>query len=197
MPGRMTRPAVDLRAFSRRGYVPGASKLRRILWLVVEPVTMRNPLLVSYGLKVALLRLFGASIGQAVVVKPLVQVKYPWRLAIGDFAWIGEKAWIDNMEDVRIGAHVVISQGAYLCTGNHDWTDPGMGLTPRPICLEAGSWVGAFARLAPGVRVGSNAIVGLGAVLLADAKPDGIYQGNPAQRVGTRRLQRPNETNDA
>jgi acetyltransferase-like isoleucine patch superfamily enzyme len=48
--------------------------------------------------------------------------------------------------------------------------------------------VGAFARVAPGVTVGANAIVTLGSVLLKDAQPNGIYTGNPAVRVGTRTI---------
>lgn len=184
----MTQPSVDLRKFSRRGYRPGGSLIQRVAWLAVDALIMRNPLMVSYKLKGAILRMFGATIGKGVVIKPSVHIKYPWRLIIGDYAWIGEKAWIDNMADVEIGAHVVISQGVYLCTGNHDWTDPGMGLTPSPITIESGSWVGAFARVAPGIRVAENSVIGLGAVLVSNTERGRVYRGNPACEVAIREL---------
>ena len=145
-----------------------------------------NPIVTPYPLKRWVLRRFGARIGAGVLIKPSVHVKYPWHLEIGDNAWIGERAWIDNFVSVRIGANAVVSQGAYLCTGNHDWADPGMGLVVKPVTVEEGAWVGAFTRIAPGVTVGREAVVTLGSVLLGDAEPRGIYSGNPAVRVRER-----------
>lgn len=174
-----------------RGYRPGRPFAVRALWLVVEALVLRNPLLASYGLKRWTLRLFGARIGRNVLVKPSVAVKYPWRLSVGDNSWIGERAWLDTIADVRIGSNVCVSQGAYLCTGNHDWTDPRMGLDAREIVLEDGCWVGAFARVGPGVTVGREAVVALGAVLVDDALPRGVYAGNPAVKVRERRLREP------
>jgi len=149
---------------------------------------MLNPVVTPYRLKRWVLRRFGARVGLGVLIKPNVHVKYPWHLEVGDNVWIGERAWIDNFVTVRIGSNAVVSQGAYLCTGNHDWSDPGMGLMVKPITVEQGAWVGAFARIGPGVTVGANAIVTLGSVLLKDAQPKGIYTGNPATLVGERTI---------
>jgi putative colanic acid biosynthesis acetyltransferase WcaF len=183
--------AVDLSRPDVRGYRPGRPFVVRALWLVVEALVLRNPILTSYGLKRATLRLFGARIGRNVLVKPSVAVKYPWHLSVGDNSWIGERAWLDTVVPIRIGANVCVSQGAYLCTGNHDWSDPRMGLVTGEIVLEDGSWVGAFARVGPGVTVGREAVVALGAVLVEDAEPHGVYVGNPAVRVRERRLRDP------
>ena len=177
---------VDLRLTTRRGYQPGRSRAYRALWLITEALVFLNPLVTPYALKRAVLRRFGARIGQGVIIKPNVHVKYPWHLEIGDNAWIGERAWVDNFVLVRIGANAVVSQGAYICTGNHDWSDPGMGLVVSPITIEDGAWVGAFSRIAPGVNVGSEAVVTLGSVLVTDADPRGIYRGNPAARIRDR-----------
>lgn len=179
---------IDLRRTSRRGYRPGRSYAYRALWLLAEALVLLNPIVTPYSLKRWVLRRFGARIGMGVIIKPGVHVKYPWHLEIGDHAWIGERAWIDNFVKVRIGANAVLSQGAYLCTGNHDWSDPGMGLVVKPITIEDGAWVGAFARIAPGVTVGREAIVSLGAVLVQDAEPRSVYQGNPASRVSERTI---------
>jgi len=82
----MTQPSVDLRKFSHRGYRPGGSLIQRVAWLAVDALIMRNPLMVSYKLKAAILRMFGATIGEGVVIKPSVHVTYPWRLIIGGHA---------------------------------------------------------------------------------------------------------------
>jgi putative colanic acid biosynthesis acetyltransferase WcaF len=178
--------SVDLSQTSRRGYTPGRPFAFRAVWLVVEAVVLLNPIVTPYSLKRWVLRRFGARIGRGVIIKPNVHIKYPWHLEIGDHAWIGERAWIDNYVPVRIGANAVVSQGAYLCTGNHDWSDPGMGLVVKPITVEDGAWIGAFARIAPGVTVGRDAVVTLGSVLLQDAEVRGVYMGDPAVRVRER-----------
>jgi putative colanic acid biosynthesis acetyltransferase WcaF len=181
-------PRVRLARTHRAGYHPGRPFLVRALWLIVETLVLLNPVVTSYPLKRALLRLFGAAIGEGVLIKPGLHVKYPWRLTVGDHCWLGERAWIDNMEDVTLASDVVVSQGAYLCTGNHDWTDPAMPLAPRPIVVDHGAWIGAFAKVGPGTTVGAGSVLSLGAVALSDTEPWGIYAGNPATRVGTRVL---------
>ena len=171
---------VDLSRTSNRDYRPGRPFGVRAAWVIIDALLFINPVVTSYRWKRQLLRLFGARIGRGLIIKPGAHIKYPWRLRIGDNCWLGERCWIDNMEDVWIGSNVVISQGAYICTGNHDWSDPGMGLAPQPVTIEDGAWVGAFARVAPGRRVAEESILVLGSVLLGDTEPRGIYAGNPA-----------------
>jgi putative colanic acid biosynthesis acetyltransferase WcaF len=77
-------------------YSPGAP-----LWKQFLRYFIGSPLVESYWLpisniKVLVLRLFGAKIGQGVRIKPGVKVKFPWRLTVFDYVWIGENAWIDN-----------------------------------------------------------------------------------------------------
>lgn len=179
---------VRLNLTSNRDYHPGRPLWCRLLWIVVEWLTLLNPIFLSSGLKRRVLIAFGARIGQGVIIKPNLHVKHPWRLVVGDHCWLGERAWIDNLVPVTIGSNVCISQGAYLCTGNHDWADPGMGMMAKPITIEDGAWIGAFARVGPGVTVGEEAIVTMGSVLLRDAEPRGVYQGNPAVKVRERTI---------
>jgi putative colanic acid biosynthesis acetyltransferase WcaF len=182
---------VDLTLTHGGGYHPGKPFPVRALWLLVETITLLNPVVVSYPLKRWVLRRFGAEIGVGVLIKPGVHVKYPWRLRIGNFAWIGERAWIDNMEDVSIGAHAVVSQGAYLVTGNHDWSDPGMPLAPRALAIEQGAWVGAGATVGPGSRLATDAVLTLGSVLVGTTEAACVYTGVPAVRVGVRSVTEP------
>lgn len=175
-----THPPVDLSRFDNSWYNPGRSSLLRTLWFLIGQPLLRCSILPSSSFRVALLRLFGASIGRAVVIKPGVRVKYPWLLEIGDYSWIGEDTWIDNLATVRIGSHVCVSQGAYLCTGNHDWTDPKFGLIVQPIALHDCSWIGAKSILCPGVILGKGAVAAAGSVVTKNIPAWEIYAGNPA-----------------
>ena len=159
----------------------------RVVWHFVNALFFENSLNPSSGLKVALLKLFGAKIGTGVVIKPGVNIKHPWFLTVGDNAWIGERAWLDNtFAPITLGANVCVSQGVYLCTGNHDWTDPAFGLLERPLTIEAGAWIGAGAKVLPGAYVASHAVVAGGAVLSKPTEPYMIYAGNPAVAVKKR-----------
>ncbi len=184
---------VDLRLFDHRHGVEGGEDkgrgfLWRAVWLLVEAAVFLNPVLPAYGFKARVLRLFGARVGEGVVFKPGIHIKYPWHLTIGDHCWIGEKVWLDTSSPLEIGSHVVVSQHAFLCCGMHDWQDPGMGSVSAPIVVEDGAWIASFALVAGNVRVGQEAMVALGAVVFNDCEPRGIYRGNPARRVGERRI---------
>ncbi len=102
--------------------VVGASRPKQLLWYLVNIIFFKNSLNIFSGFKVFLLRSFGAKLGNGVVIKPRVNIKYPWKLTIGDHCWIGEEVWIDNLSDVIIGASVTLSQGALILTGSHDHT---------------------------------------------------------------------------
>jgi putative colanic acid biosynthesis acetyltransferase WcaF len=172
---------VSLGAYNNAWYHPGRSRLWRAAWFFLGSPILRSSLLPSSGLRVRLLRAFGARIGKGVVIKPGVQVKYPWHLVVGDHCWLGETCWIDNLSTVSLGNNVCISQGAYLCTGNHDWKDPAFGLRVAPIHLHEGCWVGAKAVLLPGVVLGRYAIASAGSVVSRLVPDFEIHAGNPAQ----------------
>ncbi|MEM9986966.1 MAG: colanic acid biosynthesis acetyltransferase WcaF, partial [Bacteroidota bacterium] len=109
-----------------------------------------------------------------------------WHLRIGDYAWIGERVWIDNLTTVEIGAHSCLSQGAMLLTGNHHYGKPTFDLMVRPIIIKEGSWIGAQALVGPGVTVGSHAVLAVKSVATQDLEPYTIYRGNPAEPIKQR-----------
>lgn len=171
---------IDLSKPDSSDLVRGRSRLVEALWLLFGAPVLASRIMFSTGVRSWLLRLFGAQIGRNMYMKPGVRVKFPWYLSVGDHCWIGEDVWIDNLAPVSIGSHVCVSQGAYLCTGNHDWTKPNLKLFTRPIRLERGSWIGAKAFVGPGVTVQEGAILTAGSVTAKDLPAFGIYSGNPA-----------------
>jgi putative colanic acid biosynthesis acetyltransferase WcaF len=164
----------------------GASKPKQWFWFICSSLLIRNPLIPFSSFRKWILVLFGAKIGRGVRIRPGVQIKFPWKLTLGDHVWLGENCWIDNLTDVFIGDHSCVSQGAYLCTGNHDYTSVGFELILKPITLEDGVWIGAKAIVAPGVTCHSHSILTAGSVATKNMDAYGIYQGNPAVKLKER-----------
>ena len=180
---------VKLRTYDNSWYSPGRSAPWRFAWFFFAAPIVRSQVVPFSALRVVLLRLFGARIGRRVVIRPGVNVKYPWHLSVGDDTWIGERVWIDCLTSVRIGSDVCISQGAYFCTGNHNWSDPGFGLMIAPIQLNDASWVGAMSTITPGAVLGTGAIAAAGSVISGTVPDFEIYAGNPARFLKKRVLQ--------
>ena len=112
----------DLSKFTTGGY-KGGPLFASVSWYAINYFIFDSVVPWPYGLKSWLLRIFGAKVGKHVVIKTKVRIKYPWRLELGDYCWIGESCWIDNLAPVTLGSHVALSQGSLLLTGNHDYGD--------------------------------------------------------------------------
>ncbi len=181
-------PTPSLADYQPGQYDPGASVFKRVCWYTVNSILFHSWLFPCSRIKILLLRVFGAKVGLGVVIKPIVNIKHPWRLTVGDHVWIGEGVWIDNLVKVEIGANVCLSQGALLLTGSHDYSDVAFRLILGEICLEAGVWIAANVVVCPGVRCGQNAVITVGSVLRKDAEAGGVYAGNPAVRVRHRAI---------
>ncbi|HMG83547.1 MAG TPA: WcaF family extracellular polysaccharide biosynthesis acetyltransferase [Ferruginibacter sp.] len=164
----------------------GASVIKQGLWYFINVIFFKNPLNINSGSKIILLRLFGATIGKGVVIKPSVNIKYPWKLKIGNHSWIGEEVWIDNLAAVTIGDNVCISQGALLLCGNHNYKKQTFDLILGEIILEDGVWIGARSIVCPGVKCASHAVLAVLSVASSNLEPYTIYKGNPAIAVNTR-----------
>jgi putative colanic acid biosynthesis acetyltransferase WcaF len=185
----MQKAKTDLSSFENSWYKPGRSKPWMALWFLTNALFFRNPLFPLSGIKVRMLRLFGAKVGVGVVIKPAVNIKFPWRLHIGNHVWIGENVWIDNLADVHIGDHACISQGAMLLTGNHNYKKTSFDLLIGEIHLEEGVWIGAQTVVCPGIKAHSHALLTVGSIATSNLEAYMIYAGNPAQKIRERKLE--------
>jgi len=167
----------------------GASTWKQVSWYFVNILFFKNPFNMFSGLKVQLLKLFGAELGSGVVIKPSVNIKFPWKLKIGHHSWVGEEVWIDNLSEVTIGSNVTLSQGCLLLTGTHDHSKTSFDFLSHPIVLEDGVWIGARAVVYGGVTCRTHCILGIGSVAEKELDPYTIYKGNPAVPVLKRVIQ--------
>ena len=177
----------DLSRFDTGNYQAG-SKIKIFIWFFINYYVFDSSFPWPYSLKKLLLIWFGASIGEGLVIKPKVRIKYPWRLSIGNHCWIGESVWIDNLEDVSIGNNVSISQGAMLLTGNHDYTRSDFAYRLGKIHIDDGVWIGAKSVVCPGVRCASHSILTVNSVANKNLNAWSIYAGNPAIFIRLRNI---------
>lgn len=173
-----TRARLDL-FDPRKGLDRGAGSLREALWYACKLLFFLSAFPWPSPWRAWLLRRFGASVGRGTVIKPRTNIHLPWKLSVGDYAWIGEEVFVLNFEQVRIGAHACVSQRAFLCTGNHDYSDPAFSYRNAPITIEDGAWVGAQAFVGPGTTVGRDAVILAGSVVTASLPACMVCGGNP------------------
>lgn len=180
------RPRVDLSRFNNSTFPRGAGIIKETLWYFTNALFFINPLFPFRSPKPFLLRLFGAQVGKGVVIHPGANIKFPWKLEIGDHVWIGQRVWLDNLDRLAIRSHVVISQGAMLILGSHDYRKVDYPTLTGPVVLEEGAWIGAGAIVLGGVTVGTHALLSAGSVTGRSLKAYTIYRGNPAMPVKER-----------
>jgi putative colanic acid biosynthesis acetyltransferase WcaF len=174
--------------FNKKDYDAGASAFKIVAWYFVSTIFFRTGLIPFSTILLLFLKLFGCKAGKDIRIKPFVNIKYPWKLIIGDHTWIGEGCIIENLALVTLGNNVCLSQGSTLVTGNHNYKKTSFDLFVSPITIEDGAWIGAKAIVCPGVLIGSHAVLTVGSVATKDAEAYSIYQGNPAVKVRKRSL---------
>jgi putative colanic acid biosynthesis acetyltransferase WcaF len=157
------------------------------LWALCELVFVTNPVQISSGLRVRMLRLFGANIGDGVTMRPRLRVKFPWKLSVGARSWIGEGVWIHNQGQMTIGSDVVVSQESFLTTGTHAFrTD--MALETMPVIIEDGVWVTSRCMVLAGSRIGRSALILPNTVVRGEV-PAGTLFGTPSGQVVGQRFE--------
>ena len=178
-------PVIDLSKAPGEREAWDKPKIVVYIWAVAELVFVTNAWQISSSLRVRVLRLFGAEIGEGVIYRPRTRVKFPWKLHVGDRSWIGEGVWIHNQDHVYIGSDVSISQETMITTGSHAHrTD--MALIMRPVTIEDGAWITSRCMILGGVTIGRSALVGPMTVVKQDVEPNSVIGQGDVKNLGRR-----------
>lgn len=109
---------------------------------------------------------------------------------LGDRSGIGVRAQLSGK--VMIGDDVMMGPDVCIYARNHayDRLDMPMnrqGVAPeRAVVIGNDVWIGARVIILPGVRVGTGAVIGAGAVVTKDVPEYAVVGGNPARVIKMR-----------
>jgi putative colanic acid biosynthesis acetyltransferase WcaF len=176
----------QLRSFKLPANFRGGSALIVQMWWLVQATAFRWSPQFLYGFRRQLLRMFGASVGERVLIRPTVKVTYPWKVTIEDDAWIGDDVTLYSLGEIIIGHDAVISQKSYLCTGSHDTQSSSFDIFSKPIVIGPMAWIATDVFVAPGITVGEGTVVGVRSTVLKDLPAYMVCFGNPAAPVKSR-----------
>lgn len=171
---------------STKGLDRGVSKFKEISWYLIKVCFFLSSLPYPSKFKVFLLRFFGAKTGTGIIIKPRVNIHFPWKLEIGNHVWIGEEVFLLNFEYLTIGDNVCISQRVFLCGGNHDYKNPSMPYRNGPITLADGCWIGASSFVGPNVIIGVDSVITAQSVVTKSILDNSICAGNPVKFIKNR-----------
>lgn len=177
---------MDLTRYDQSWFDRGRPGWYILLWWFVQGVFFPLSLHPFNGFRVWLLKLFGAKIGQGVVIRPTARFTYPWKITIGNYSWIGDDVVLYSLDRISIASNCVISQKSYLCTGSHDLRDPTFTLVTAPITIADGVWIATDCFIAPGITIGQDVVIGARSSVFKDQPSGQVCWGNPCQPRYTR-----------
>ena len=175
-------PEFNPDAHRRNANYPRSVLLKRLLWGPGKLLFRLSPRPL-YGFRNALLRCFGAKVGQRVRIYPSCDVFYPWNFEADDDVTLAWGVRIYSLGKIRLESGAMVSQHAHLCAGSHDYTQPNRPLLTPAVTVGPGAWIGTEAFIGPGVTLGEGAIAGARAVVVKPVDPWTIVAGNPARPI--------------
>ncbi|WP_081908899.1 putative colanic acid biosynthesis acetyltransferase [Ferriphaselus sp. R-1] len=156
------------------------------LWWLVQATLFACSPQFMFAWRRWLLCLFGAKIGQSVLIRPSVKVTYPWKVTIGDHAWIGDDVVLYSLGEIEIGSHAVVSQHSYICAAGHDYTKIDFPIFNKKVCIGEQAWLATDVFVAPGVTVGKGTVVGARSSVFHDLPAMMVCKGSPAKPIKPR-----------
>lgn len=165
---------------------PLRNRVARGCWNLVAATLFRWSPRPLHAWRSWLLRLFGARIGRGAHIYPGVRIWAPWNLEIGDETGCADGVVLYSQARIQLGKRVVVSQGAHLCTGTHDYEVEGFPLCTSPIKVGDQAWIAAEAFIHPGVEIGEGTVIGARSVVVKNMPRWMVCAGHPCKPLKSR-----------
>jgi putative colanic acid biosynthesis acetyltransferase WcaF len=164
------------------------NRLGRIVWGLTSFLLFRFSPKPLHAWRSFLLRCFGAKVGHGVHVYPGVKIWAPWNLELADESGIASGVILYSQGKITIGKRTVVSQGAHLVTGTHDYSDAGFPLVTKPIHIGNYVWIATEAFIHPGVTIGAGCVIGARSVVNRDMPAWMVCAGHPCKPLKERKM---------
>lgn len=176
---------VDLSHYSE----PKPHHRKQLLWRAVNCTLFRWLALPCLRTaRVALLRLFGATIAPTANVYASCKIWAPWNLTMGAYSCAAPRVRLYNKASIIIGDNVVVSQDSMLCTASHNIATTTHTLIMAPIRVHSSAWIAAGCFVGMGVTIGEGAVVGARGCVFSDVEAWTVVGGNPARFIKRRTI---------
>jgi len=164
------------------------NRLGRIVWGLTSFLLFRFSPKPLHAWRSFLLRCFGAKVGHGVHVYPGVKIWAPWNLELEDECGIASGVILYSQGKITIGKRTVVSQGAHLVTGTHDYSDAGFPLITKPIHIGDHAWIATEAFIHPGITIGAGCVIGARSVVNRDMPAWMVCAGHPCKPLKARKM---------
>ena len=128
--------------------------------------------------------LLGAG-GDTVWMQPPFFCDYGSNILLGERVFFNFNCVVLDVSQVRIGEYTQFGPAVQIYTATHPMNAQLRRKQEfaKPIEIGADVWVGGGAIICPGVRIGSQSVIGAGSVVTRDI-PDGVFAaGNPCRVI--------------
>ena len=168
-------------------YSPAASEIQAqqeatAAWLVRYNASLALP---PHARRSLLMERF-AEVGEGAVVRPPFHCDYGFNIRLGSGVFLNFGCAVLDVVEVAIGAGTQIGPAVQIYTADHP-RDPetrGAGLKfGRPVRIGRNAWIGGGAIILPGVIVGDDATIGAGSVVTRNVPARATVVGNPARAI--------------
>ncbi len=137
-------------------------------------------------------RFFGIKLGKGSIFHMWANFYQPKNITIGEDTIIGDHAFLDGRDEIKIGSHTDIASSVMIYNSEHDLSASDFGAILAPVEIGDYVFIGPRVIIMPGVKIGKGAVVAGGAVVTKDVPDFAIVGGVPAKVIGERKNKNPN-----
>lgn len=131
--------------------------------------------------------LAGVELGRNAMIHTGCKFFEPKNVSIGEDSKIGDSAFLDGRDSLKIGSHVDIASEVMIYNSEHNLESEFFEAKNEPVEIGDYVFIGPRAIIMPGIIVGKGAVIAGGAVVTKDVPNFAIVGGVPAKIIGERK----------
>lgn len=120
--------------------------------------------------------------GEDLRIHGSIKIIAPGNFEIGDYCRIGKGCFFLCVGGLKVGNNVQFSRNITIYTANHNYKSDMLPYNneyiTEQVIIGDNVWIGMNASILPGVKIGNNAIIGLGSIITKDVPDNAIVVGN-------------------